>query len=45
MRRLEGRERLEDFELTRLFDKHPERSTKATLEVNLGIVKIGFGDR
>lgn len=42
---LESTEKLADYDLTRLFDKPAERSTKATLEINLGVVKFVFGER
>lgn len=45
IRRLDRAERLADFDLSRLFDKPAERTTKATLEINLGIVKFSFGEK
>jgi hypothetical protein len=45
IKRLEASERLADYNLTRLFDKPAERSTKATLKINLGIVALEFGER
>jgi hypothetical protein len=42
IKRLEPKESLADFELTRLFAKPAERFTKATWQVNFGVVKFGF---
>ena len=38
-------EKLADFDRTRLFDEPMERIAKATLEINLGLVKFPFGER
>ena len=45
IRRLDQTERLADFELARLFDEPMERTAKATLEINLGVVKFSFGEK
>jgi hypothetical protein len=45
IRRLDRTEKLADFDLTLLFDKPPERTAKATLEINLGLVKFSFGEK
>jgi hypothetical protein len=45
IRRLDPNEKLADFDLTRLYDKPAERTARATLEINLGIVKFTFGER
>lgn len=45
MARLEANESLDDYDLTRLFDKPSVRSTKASMEINLGIVKVSFGEK
>jgi hypothetical protein len=45
VKRLESNEKLADYDMSRLFDKPAERSTKATLEINFGIVKFVFGEK
>jgi hypothetical protein len=45
IKRLQQNEEFEDFDFERLFNKPSERSAKATIEINLGIIKFGFGDR
>jgi hypothetical protein len=44
-RKLENSESLEDFEIDRLFNKPIAPETKATMEVNLGLVKFTFGNK
>lgn len=36
---------LDDYNLTRLFDKPSVSSAKASIEINLGILKFSFGDK
>jgi hypothetical protein len=45
MKRLMPHEKLSDYELERLFNKPVERETKATVEINLGILKFSFGNK
>jgi hypothetical protein len=45
IRRLKSDENISDFDLTKLFDKPAERSAKASLEINFGIVKFSFGEK
>jgi hypothetical protein len=45
IRRLQPNEDISDFDLARLFDKPAERSAKASLEINFGIVKFSFGEK
>lgn len=43
--RLGANESFDDYDLTRLFDKPSVRSTKASMEINLGILKVSFGEK
>ena len=45
MRRLSSRESLQDYELDRLFNKPVAMETKATMEINLGILKFSVGNK
>ena len=45
MRRLSPKETLEDYELERLFNKPVAMETKATMEINLGILKFSIGNK
>jgi hypothetical protein len=44
-RKLAENESLEDFELERLFNKPVARETKATMEINLGLLKFTLGNK
>lgn len=43
--RLRANESFNDYDLTRLFDEPSVRSAKASMEINLGIVKVSFGEK
>jgi hypothetical protein len=45
MRRMSPDETLQDYELARLFNKPVAVETKATMEINLGILKFSIGNK